>query len=144
MSPRNSIFAGIACIVVGLPPLAIGTGLLSAAPGKPHAPLWVVTLAGSCFVVLGVSFLVPSARARTRGFLVGATVTMMAIIFDWIAFGPGERHFSATISFGGIAGGSGSGETSGRILFGICAIALDGLATWGWYRWLKGPAQDVQ
>jgi hypothetical protein len=70
MSPRNSIFAGIACIVVGLPPLAIGTGLLSAAPGKLHAP--------------------------------------------------------------------------GRILFGICAIALDGLATWGWYRWLKGPGQDVQ
>jgi hypothetical protein len=50
-------------------------------------------------------------------FIVGDFVA----IFSWIAFGPGERHFSTSVGIGGIFVRHGGGETLGRIVFGIGA-----------------------
>ena len=55
-------------------------------------------------------------------------ITFFALTFDWVAFGPGERHFT------GSAGGIGfiPGEMMGRILFGLVAVVLDicAIAIW--------------
>ena len=134
MTRGQSIFAGFAFIAAGAYPLAIGLGFAAARPGSVHAPLWVVAIAGACFVLVGTVLLVPEKDLPLRGWLVGLMVTGLAAIFDWVAFGPGERHFSGGLSFGGASMRAASGETSGRLAFGIAAVLLDAFALWGWYR----------
>ncbi len=142
LSRRNSILMGLAFIAMGLYPLAIGLGFATARPGSVHAPLWVVALAGACFVLVGTVLAVPQNDLRLRGLLVGLMVTALAAIFDWVAFGPGERHFSGGISFAGSSMRTGASEASGRIAFGIAAVILDAFAMWGWYRWLRGSRAE--
>ena len=146
LSRRGSVVMGLAFISAGLYPLAIAFGLATPKPGSVHAPPWTVGMAGTCFVAMGVALLTPRMHGRMRGFLVGVPVTCLALIFDWIAFGPGERHFTGAMSFGGSSIGSHSDETSGRIAFGVAAIVLDLFAAWGWYRWVRGasgPDEDT-
>ena len=136
MTRRQSLLLGLAFIAAGIYPLAVGLGFAAARPGSVHAPSWVVAIAGACFVFIGAAFAAPRDDTRLRGFLLGLMVTGLAIVFDWVAFGPGERHFSGGISFAGNAMRTASDETSGRIAFGIAAAILDAFAAWGWYRWL--------
>ncbi len=131
---------GLAFMAAGAYPFAIGIGLVAPRPGSLHAPLWVAALAGGCFVLVGALLLLPQQDARLRGLVGGVLVTAMALIFDWVAFGPGERHFSGGFSFGGLAARSGSDEASGRIAFGVAAVLMDALALWGWLRWLRSLA----
>ena len=140
LSRPASILMGLAFVAMGLYPLAIGLGLASAREGSMNAPLWVVALAGACFVLVGTALAVPQDDARLRGVLVGLMVTALGAIFDWVAFGPGERRFSGAISLAGGAMRSASDETTGRIAFGAAALILDAFAAWGWYRWLRGLA----
>jgi hypothetical protein len=132
--------AGLASIAAGAWPLAIGLEIARVDPRTVHAPLWVVALAGACFVIAGMALLAPRENVRLRGFFAGLVVTALAAVCDWIAFGPGERRFGQSISFAGAAMRSGSGELSGRIAFGVGAVLLDAFALWAWYRWLKGDA----
>jgi ABC-type branched-subunit amino acid transport system permease subunit len=129
---------GLAFVAAGAYPLALGLGLAAAPHGRLHAPLWVAALAGTCFVLVGALLLIPESNSRLRGFVGGVFVTAFASTFDWIAFGPGQRYFGTGFSFGGWWPHSGSNETSGRIVFGLAAVALDALALWGWYRWARG------
>jgi hypothetical protein len=46
--------------------------------------------------------------------MVLAIVASMGIIFTWVAFGPGPRHFSGS--------GAPLGQTVGRVMFGIVAV----------------------
>jgi hypothetical protein len=49
-----------------------------------------------------------------------AIFVCMAAIASWVAFGPGERTFTASGSFG-----DGSvGETTGRVMFGVGAVVM--------------------
>ncbi len=48
----------------------------------------------------------------------------MGSMATWIAFGRGERHFSETVVLPFVAFGSGGGELTGRIAFGIAALAI--------------------
>jgi len=140
MSRRKTAAIGLAVVAAGLYPLAVATGLATARPGSVHAPLWVVGLTGACFVLAGTLILIPERQVRLRGFAVGVLVSAFAVIFDWVAFGPGERSFSGSLSFGGLALHSGGGALGGRIAFGGAALVMDAFALWVWYRWLRGPA----
>jgi hypothetical protein len=59
-------------------------------------------------------------------------VTCFALTFDWVAFGPGERKFSGSFSFGIAATGFQPGELFGRASFGVGAVVLDiwAIAMW--------------
>ena len=131
---------GLAFVAAGAYPLAIGIGLVAPRPGSVHAPMWVVALAGGCFVLVGAILLLPQQDARLRGLVGGLLVTVMALIFDWVAFGPGERHFGGGFSFGGVATRGSWDETSGRTAFGVAAVLMDAFALWGWVRWLRSLA----
>ena len=65
LSRRASIAAGLAFIAAGMYPLAIGLGFAAARPGSVHAPLWVVAIAGACFVFIGAAFAVPRGDVRS-------------------------------------------------------------------------------
>lgn len=57
--------------------------------------------------------------------MVGATIVfLMALMFTWIAFGKGERHFSTTAALPFLAYRSRSAELPGRIAFGIGASLI--------------------
>ncbi len=140
MSRRNAVLMGLASIAAGLYPLAIGLGFASPQSGSVLAPLWVVAVAGACFVFIGTALAVPQDDVRLRGLLLGLMVTALAIVFDWVAFGPGERQFSGGIAFAGSSMHAPSSEMSGRVAFGIAAVLLDAFAVFGWYRWLRDLA----
>ena len=137
LTRRKAVLMGLAFVAAGAYPFAIGIGLVRPPPGSVHAPLWVVALAGGCFVLVGALLLVPDRDVRLKGLIGGVLVTAMALIFDWVAVGPGERHFSGGLSIGGMSARSATGETGGRIAFGVAAVLLDAFALWGWYRILR-------
>jgi hypothetical protein len=139
-SPRAAVVYGLVCAGFGVAIVLAGLGVL---PSKgAHAPPWVIVCAGLAFVLMGAALIVGFAVAPGRGpdgdmlpdtpfavrviqYLLGLSlVGLMTAICTWIAFGPGERHFSSSVSLPFIARRSASGETSGRVAFGIGAVLL--------------------
>jgi hypothetical protein len=111
---------------------SLAVGLFSAATGLMvtglaldraiHAdPLTADSLmalpAGLMFVFAGILIGLPPQYERWRSWLATLVVTCFALTFDWVAFGPGERHFTGI--------GFVPGEMMGRFLFGVFAVVLD-------------------
>jgi hypothetical protein len=62
---------------------------------------------------------------RLVQYLLGlAIVSLMTAVFTWVAFGPGTRHFSTTVSLPFWSSTKASGETFGRAAFGFGAALL--------------------
>lgn len=104
-----------------------------------RAPRWVVGAAGLAFLLTGVALATAPApgtpegtgQTRWRSFVLGgAIVGLMAAIVNWIAFGPGERHFGGTIALPFVAVSGQQSEWTGRIAFGIAAVILDIFFVW--------------
>jgi hypothetical protein len=124
--------------------------------GKANAPMWVVTLAGLCFLLGGLAILIPAAvtgEARRDGeipvgapqwlrvlqYLFGlALFACFASIGSWIAFGPGARSFGINLPFLSTVEGS---DMLGRIAFGIGALiawlGLIGFTVHGWRKLVR-------
>jgi len=120
-------------------------------PGEANAPMWVVVLAGLCFLLGGLGVLIPAAvtgEVRADGalpagtpywlrvvqYLLGLTIfACFAMIGSFVAFGPGTRSFSVSLPFFSSSGGS---EIVGRVAFGLGAIitwlCLIAVAVSGW------------
>ncbi len=81
----------------------------------------MAVLFGLVFVFPGVLICLPPQYTKAKNLLGALSVTGLAIIFDWVAFGPGERQFSGSIGGAGFV----PGEVMGRVAFGIFAIILD-------------------
>jgi hypothetical protein len=107
--------------------------------GPPSDPSWVGWLIGLIFGGAGILVVMKGFTGNTndasgelpansprslRAFyaLVSvAIVCSLALLFTWIAFGPGPRHFS--ISTGGLSiPTSGAGDTLGRAAFGAGSV----------------------
>ena len=136
LSPHAKVYVGAVCAAMGVLTLGIGT---HAAFNLQHAKAddFMYVPAALAFVFAGTLLALPPERnALTRVF--GALlITCFAVTFDWIAFGPGERHFSGAISLGGLAIGARPGELFGRAMFGICAVVADIVAAVLWVRMLR-------
>jgi hypothetical protein len=117
--------------------MALAIGLLTPNPGSMRAPQWVVFLAGCTFFLAGWLILLPERWVKTRGFLGVVLLTGFAAVFDWVSFGPGERHFSGGLSIGPLSSSGSSSELTGRVVFGIAAASMSLLALWVWGRWVR-------
>jgi hypothetical protein len=121
----------------------LAVGLFSAAAGLMitglaldraihAAPLTADSLmalpAGLMFVFAGILIGLPPQYERWRSLIATLLVTCFAITFDWVAFAPGERHFTGSINGIGFV----PGETMGRFFFGIFAVLLDICAVGMW------------
>ena len=128
---------------IGLVVAAVGVALaIFGAVGALHAApdMRVVALpAGLAFVFAGVLVLLPDRFASLRLPLGALMVTSLALVFDWIAFGPGERRFTGSVGVGGAAVSSPAGEIAGRVFFGLFALLFDIAAIGLWLRLLRGP-----
>lgn len=129
-----------AFFAAGAAVVALALGLIPADPAKLEAPRWVIASAGLMFVAAGF---VP--LGQRCGFpdivnqLVGlAAATGLAVVFNWIAFFPGERHFTGTNSILGFHLWSNSGgELTGRFLFGLFAGLVDAMVIVGLWRLVR-------
>ena len=139
LTPRAAVLLGLLCIVVAAMPILAGLHVI---PVKPTAgtPGWVGVGVGLMFLFAGVTLLADAAAGGTgpngelppnappafhavQSILGLGIVVAMAAVFSWIAFGPGERHFSTTISIPFVAWRP-SGDTMGRWAFGIVAVLI--------------------
>jgi len=143
LSPRGAVVIGGFFIGSGLLTILLATGAIAAPPGGAHAPEWVRVCAGLVFIAAGLAIIVDYrlGRAGSDGQLAADTpfavqaaslglalsiVALMAAIAGWIAFGPGPRAFTSTLSLPFFVR-RGHGELSGRIGFGIGAVLLFGM-----------------
>lgn len=146
LSARATAWLGALFGGVGLCILLVALRIIPTDESKFQAPHWVVGAAGLAFFLVGITLLTnpppgnPESDGRTtwRTFLLGtAIVGAMAAIFNWVAFGPGPRHFSGGISIPFVAISSRQSEWSGRVAFGIAAGLMDLLLGWGIVRGLR-------
>jgi hypothetical protein len=127
LTPRGAVLVGSACLVCGIFPILFGLGVA----------------AGLMFVLAGLAVILdygvgpgvgpdgdlkPGTPLSIRGanLLLGlGIVGLMTAVVGWVAFGPGPRTFSSTITlpFYG-SHNRGAGEMTGRFLFGIGAVLL--------------------
>lgn len=93
----------------------------AAAPG---IPMWVPTVAGALFALAGVTlWLEGTSHATAVGAFGGPLIVFgLATIASWVAFGPGERHCTATISFPFWFSRRPAGDLECRVAFGFGAI----------------------
>src|ERR687888_324909 len=82
----------------------------------------------ACVMLLALARFL-AARTRVFGALL---ITCFAVTFDWVAFGPGERHFSGGFSLGGVGIVARPGELLGRAMFGLGAVIFDVVAVVLW------------
>lgn len=124
MSPRARFFMALAFFFFGGFLFAFVFGWL---PAKREAPLWVIAAAAAMFSLAGVMILLIGSERLVwlRNLVSWLLVVCLAIPFNWVAFGEGERQFSSSSSFLGITSSGAPGETEGRIVFGLFAILMD-------------------
>jgi hypothetical protein len=123
-------------IAIGVLIAAAGIGLVVLGVMKPGARM--AAPAGLCFAFGGAIVLVPPGARRVQLLLVSLMVSSLAALFDWVAFGPGERQFIMSGSIGTASVAWKSGEEVGRIFFGLFALLFDIAAVGLWLKFLKG------
>ena len=139
LSPGGAIAVGACIMVVGLLIVLMSADVIPTDERKFHAPRWVVSACGLMFVLAGVAlaaFSAPGApegagRPTWRSFLLGGSIVgLLAAVFNWVAFGPGERRFGGAISVPFAAVSGPASEWSGRVAFGIGATLIDLFLVW--------------
>jgi hypothetical protein len=138
LSRGGALAMGSLFVACGVFPILIGTGVV--APSTGDAPGWVGTAAGALFIFAGFDIILDYAIAggvgpdgdlkpgtptaiRVANLIFGLVIVgLLTSIFGWVAFGPGERHFTSTLTLPFMPLRWQSGELSGRIAFGGAAV----------------------
>ena len=137
---RRAVF--VITVLAGAVLVALSAGIIPADDRMFNAPRWVLGACGLLLFFAGFLVIVPPQMPRMKNFLGGMLLTTFAAIPGWIAFGPGQRAFGGSFSFGEIISASHPGETTGRIVFGIAAVVLGCFAAYAWWRWLRSLGRD--
>ena len=116
------LFGGVGALMTGL---AIHSAL-NADPFRADNLMGVPI--ALMFVFAGMLIGLPPQHAKWRSLLAKLLMTCFALTFDWVAFGPGERHFTGSFMGSGFI----SSEFVGRAVFGVFAAVLDicAIAMW--------------
>ena len=137
-TPKQMLAIGLLFAAVGLYFALVGLGPLPVPGGDkaPHAPLWIVFCAGLAFSLGGAAAILQGAGGAdangelpadaprwmraAQSLFVLAIFSVFALLASWVAFGPGERHITATVPF--FSGPA--NEWIGRGAFGIGAVII--------------------
>ena len=118
--------------------------VLGKMPGKvPTAdmPVTILWLAGTVFFCAGIGIAAYRFLPRLAGLCALISLASFVAIFNWIAFGPGERSFTKRSSISSANVGSAkqgaASELEGRLVFGLVAGGLDALILIALYRSVK-------
>jgi hypothetical protein len=139
LSRRRQIAAGFVVIAVSLGVAAIAAMQLAISP-EWNAPKAVAGLiAGLAFAFAGAILVVPERRQRTRASFGAFMITFIALLVDWVAFGPGERRVTAALSGAHAGVRPHFWEMPGHILLVSGAMLLNLMALWAWIRARRAP-----
>ena len=128
------IAIGLVLASVGAVVAVFGAGALA----HPSPDLRIVALpAGLAFVFAGALMLLPARLAALQLPFAALMVTALAVVFDWVAFGPGERAFTGSVSVPGAAVHGAIGQLAGRIFFGLFALLFDIAAVGLWIQYVR-------
>lgn len=130
-SRRGQVAIGFLVMVAGLGAAATAVSQLLSPPDKTVLDPVIGVIAGFAFVFGGAILVVPERRARNRALLGALMISAIALLFDWVAFGPGEHHVK---SLGKHAVGSQLREMSRQILLASGAVLFNLMALWAWIR----------
>ncbi len=117
IGPTGLFLSGLAVTGVGI----VAAWLVHLHPEGLRAPAWLVFAACSCFVIVGLALALHSFVSRRV--LEWAMLVLLAIMTGipaWIAFGPGERHCTSSVTLL-------ASEFGCRIVFGVGAVSTAGL-----------------
>jgi len=139
LSKRGAWLMAAAFVAMGLMIVAMAADLVHVDPSDMHAPRWVIAAAGMMFVFAGL--VIPASQSYSGGEptlwirLIGLLIMVcFALVFNWVAFGPGEREFTTSVN--GLVVEN-SGETFGRSVFGFFAVLVDLWLGYGVYDFVK-------
>jgi hypothetical protein len=145
------IAIGLLTAAIGTIPLLVVMGVLPSRPPAPgDDPAWLAAAVGWTFFLGGMAVIAksfagadassgelpgnaPRALRAVYDLMVTAIPILLAVLFSWVAFGPGERHFSVSGGSGGSAVAMpvpGGGQIIGRVAFGFAAVLGWVIAGW--------------
>ncbi|MBM3373122.1 MAG: hypothetical protein FJY44_04540 [Betaproteobacteria bacterium] len=125
---------GPAFFAMGLLVFGVLTGQVPANPGALRVQPAILGLIAFLFCTSGLGLMMARWQPKLAGFLGVIAFCCFVGLFNWIAFGPGDREFTR-----GKSGGSATpvSELESRLVFGLFAGALDILILYGLYHGLK-------
>jgi len=113
--------------------IVLGTGVALAVTGlyETHSdPRAVIAVpAGLIFVFGGAIFLLPPSLARLQLPLATLAVTSLAVVFNYVAFGP---EFAGYLNLGSET--TRNVETTGRLVFSFFAVLMNAAALGLWFK----------
>ena len=138
---KSRIAMGLLFLAAGVMPLLAVLGVLPVSHDTSDpSPSWMGWVIGLMFVGAGLYIIQtaftgddPSGDTAAGRFALGFRellaffiIAGFAATFSWIAFGPGPRHFSASIGFAGLIVPV-SANAMGRVAFGLGALIAWGM-----------------
>lgn len=132
-SINNAI--GFAFIVASLPPLALALGWLSVPSENLPVPMWAMGCGGAALAFAGLSLLIPESLSRARGLLAALSITALAILFDWIAFGRVRGGWR--IMLDSLMNALALRQNAAHDVVVLFAVLLSLLALWSWIHWAR-------
>lgn len=139
----GSIFLGTGILI-----MLVSLDIIHVPPENIHAPRWVITSASATFATAGVMVVVNGLKemvGKDSPILQWLSTSLalffmlsLALPFHWIAFGPGERQFTSTVSLGPVSASQSGHETGGRLAFGFFALLMDAFMAFILYRIFTG------
>ena len=137
LSPGGQYAIGAACCLLGVGLLAVSVMLFLEDPADGWSSNAIPGAgAGAVFAFGGAVMLTPPGDGRLRLVLAALLVTSWALATDWIAFGPGDRQFTTSVSRSGSVSFP-LDPWKGRLVSGIGAVLLDLFAGGLWYVLLR-------
>lgn len=126
----------------GLMALGATQGWVPSRQAMGPATLVFTLLAALLFAGAGLAMILWGlGRAAWAARMAAVAALAFVLCFNWLAFGPGDRHFTRSVAVGsGVASLESSqavSETEGRLVFGLFSLALDAgvlLALAAWWR----------
>jgi hypothetical protein len=150
----STLIFGSIFIFVGALIFLTAVDVIDAPDENFNAPRWIVAVIGLAFAVAGAMVIVKSLESgygdhplfkSISTLMVLAFLVFFAAPFNWVAFGPGERSFSRSTSFGPLTvSQNANGDLGGRMVFGIAAILMDIFVIYVIYRLLRGKGISNQ
>ena len=121
---------GLGTMALGLFVVLISADVIPVADSTFSAPRWLAGCAGLSFLLAGGAVALarpggPPGTLAANPYLGGAAALVLVLIFNWIGFGAGPRHFSGGIAIPFVSWSGPSSEWSGRAAFGIAAAIMD-------------------
>ena len=128
------ILIRLGALIFGIPFAAMGIivllntyGYFSTHQVVPFSTKAMTTLGACVLIFAGAGMVLFSLGITQAAARAGVMASLFFLLtFNWIAFGPGERHFIRKISSSFTATSvSKSSETEGRVVFGLIAGLMD-------------------